>query len=223
MIEAVGVPHTEIDLILVNGKSVDFTYIVQDGDRISVYPVFETLNIENVTRLRNIPLRKTKFIADTSLGDVVKFMRLLGFDVCFDSSLSLRQLIEISKEENRIILTKSKKLLKFKDVTHGIFIHPGPTEEQIKKILDFLDIKDSARPFSRCIGCNGLLENVSKKSILARIPPKTRAFCNAYTYCKTCDKIYWNGTHFIRMKKVVDDLLGPPENPIDPLTNGRTT
>ena len=211
MIEALGVPHTEIDFILVNEKSVDFTYILQDGDRISVYPVFESLNIEDVTRLRKLPLRKTKFIADINLGHIVKYMRILGFDVCFDPLLSPRQIIEVSKKENRIVLTKSKNLLKFKDITHGIFIRPGTTEEQVKGIIDFLDIKDNVKPFSRCLRCNNLLRSISKESIIDRIPPKTKVFCDEYSYCKPCDKIYWKGTHFIKMKRVIDRILGQPE------------
>jgi len=142
MIEGLGVPHTEIDLILVNGKSVDFNYILQNKDRVSVYPVFESLNITDVTLLRKIPLRRHKFIADINLGDIAKYMRVLGFDIYYDFLLSTREIIEISKRENRIILTKSRKLLKFKDVTHGIYIRPGTTTEQIKQIIDYLDIKD---------------------------------------------------------------------------------
>lgn len=142
MIEALGVPHTEIDLILVNGKSKDFSYIIQDGNRVSVYPVFESLDIEDVTRLRKIPLRRTKFIADINLGDIVRYMRALGLDVYFDPSLSHRKIIEISGRENRIILTRSKKLLKFREITHGIFVRPGTTERAIKWILGYLDIKD---------------------------------------------------------------------------------
>ena len=142
MIEALGVPHTEIDLILVNGKSVGFNYILQNEDRVSVYPVFESFNITNVTQLRKTPLRRHKFIADINLEDIVKYMRVLGFDIYYDSLLSTPEIIEISKKENRVILTKSRKLLKFKDVTHGIFIRPGTTTEQIRRIIDYLDIKD---------------------------------------------------------------------------------
>ena len=122
MIEALGVPHTEVDLILVDGKSVDFTYILQDKDRVSVYPVFESLNITNVTHLRKIPLRRNKFIADINLGNIVKYMRALGFDLFYNSLLSTREIIEISKRENRIILTKDSKLLKFKDVS-DVLLH----------------------------------------------------------------------------------------------------
>ena len=182
MIEALGVPHTEIDLILVNGKSVDFNYILKNGDRASVYPVFESFNITDVTLLRKIPLRRHKFIADTNLGNIVKYMRVLGFDIYYDSLLSNREIIEISKRENRVILTKSRKLLKFKDVTHGIFIRPGTTTEQIRRIIDYLDIKDNIKPFSRCLRCNTLLKSVLKEKILDRIPPKTKEFCDEYVH-----------------------------------------
>ncbi len=210
MIEALGVPHTEIDLILVNGNSVDFNYILQDEDRVSVYPVFESLNITDVTQLRKIPLRRNKFLADINLGNIVKYMRVLGLDLYYDSLLSTREIIEISKRENRVILTKNRKLLKFKDVSHVIFIRPGTTTEQIRLIIDYLDIKDNIKPFSRCLRCNTLLNNVLKEKILDRIPPKTKEFCDEYVQCKSCDKIYWKGTQFINMKKVVKQILDQP-------------
>jgi sulfur carrier protein ThiS len=94
-IESLGVPHTEIDLILVNGKSVNFDYILQDQDRVSVYPVFESLNIADVTRLRKLPLRKSKFIADVNLGKMAKYMRVLGFDLYFDPMVSLFLVISL--------------------------------------------------------------------------------------------------------------------------------
>lgn len=206
-IESLGVPHTEIDLILVNGKSVDFKYILQDQDRVSVYPVFESLNIADVTRLRKLPLRKSKFIADINLGKIAKYMRVLGLDLFFDPMLSPREIVEISKTENRIILTTSRKLLKFKDVSHGIFVRPGPTVQQIKRIIDYLDIKNVVAPFSRCLRCNSLLTAVPKEEIVERIPPKARATCDAYAWCVTCDKIYWKGTHCIHMQTVVNKIL----------------
>jgi uncharacterized protein with PIN domain len=131
--------------------------------------------------------------------------------VCFDPLLSHRQIIEISSKENRIVLTKSRNFLKFKDITHGIFIRPGTTEEQVKGIIGFLDIKDNVKPFSRCLRCNSLLRSVPKESIVERILPKTKVFCHEYSYCKSCDKIYWKGTHFIKMKRVIDRILGQPE------------
>lgn len=207
MIESLGVPHTEVDLILVNGQSVDFSYILRDGDRVSVYPVFESFNIKGVTRLRPMPLRKTQFVADRNIEDIVRFMRLLGFDVFSSAALTNRQIIDISLREKRIILTKSKSLLKFKNVTHGVFIRPGTREEQVVSIVKRLDIKDQVKPFSRCLRCNGLLKAVSKEDVLDRIPPKTKACCDNYSICKSCDKLYWNGTHMIQMQKAVKQVL----------------
>jgi uncharacterized protein len=176
MIEALGVSHTEVDLILINGKSVDFNYIFNTEGRVSVYPVFESLNIENVTHLRKIPLRCTKFMANVNLGDITKYLRLLGLDVYYDPSLSAQEIIKISKNENRIILTKSRKLLKFKEVTYGIFIRPRKIEEQVKGIIDSLDIKNQIKPFSRCLRCNYLLEKIPKKISLIGFLPRLKCF-----------------------------------------------
>jgi len=139
MVEALGVPPPEIDLILANGRSVDFDYILRDGDRLSVYPVFEAFNIKNITRLREVPLRETRFIADKNLGDVVKSMQLLGFDVYYDPALSDREMIEISIREKRIILTKSRELLKSGEVARAIVVGAGTTRRQVQKIIEYLD------------------------------------------------------------------------------------
>jgi len=207
MIEALGVPHTEVDLILVNGLSEGFAYILQDGDRVSVYPVFESLDIRNFTHLRALPLRETRFIADVNIGDVVKYMRALGLDVYCDPTLSPRAIIRISRGEKRTILTKSRKLLKHREVTRGIFIRPGTTVEQIKGIVDLLSLRETISPFSRCLECNSALIRVTKESIFDKIPPKARASHDDYSYCSGCDRIYWQGTHFARIKKMVNQIL----------------
>jgi len=207
MIESLGVPHTEVDLILVNGESVDFRYLLCPGDRVSVYPVFERLDIAEVTRLRNLPLRRTRFIADNNLGQVVKLMRALGFDVEFNPDLHPGRIVEISKREKRIILTMSRKLLKRKEVTHGILIRPGEAEKEVRRILESLHIKSRVKPFSRCLVCNNPLEPVSKADILDRIPPKVRARCHAFSICRPCHRIYWEGTHVEAMKKRIQEVL----------------
>jgi uncharacterized protein with PIN domain len=207
MIEGLGVPHTEVDLILVNGVSVDFGYILQDRDRVSVYPVFECLDIRNVTHLREIPLRETRFIADVNIGDFVRCMRALGLDVYCDSTLSAGDIIRISIEEKRTILTKSRNLLKHRDVARGIYLRPGTTVQQIRRIIDFLSLRGIVVPFSRCLVCNSPLVKVTKESAWERIPPKARTFYDDYSSCSACGRIYWQGSHFTRIKKVVDEVL----------------
>ena len=88
MIEACGVPHTEVDLILANGESVDFSYQVGDGDRISVYPVFEAFDISSIVRVRPQALRRVRFVLDGHLGRVARYLRLVGLDTAYSNTWS---------------------------------------------------------------------------------------------------------------------------------------
>lgn len=144
LMESLGVPLSRIDLILVNGKSVDWNYTLEDGDRVSVYPVFESFNIKTLTRIRDIPLRKTRFIADIDLGRLAKLMKELDLDVYHNPSLTDKEIMAISKYDHRIILTRRRKIFTSAKVTHRMFVHPGSIENQIKTIVNHLDIKASA-------------------------------------------------------------------------------
>jgi predicted nuclease of predicted toxin-antitoxin system len=121
-IEAIGVPHTEVDLILVDGESVDFGYKMKGDEHVSVYPVIESLDITPIIHLRSKPLRKTKFIVDVNLGKLAMKLRLLGFDTLFRNDFKDEEIIKISLSENRIILTRDKGILKNNAVTHGFWI-----------------------------------------------------------------------------------------------------
>jgi hypothetical protein len=143
IIEEFGVPPVAVDLVLINGKSVDFNYIIKDGDRVSVYPVFETFNIQNVSLLRGFPLRRIQFIADIHLKHIVKPMRMLGFDIDFNVSYTTQDIIEKSIREKRIILTTRKELKRSKSVTHCILMRPGATRKQIKYVMEYLDVTPS--------------------------------------------------------------------------------
>ena len=109
--------------------------------------------------------------------------------------------------EKRIILTRSTKLLKYKDVTHGVFLRPGTMEEQIKGVIETLNIKKSLKPFSRCLLCNSLLESIPREKVFDKVPPKVRDLYDEYTRCTLCGKIYWKGTHYHRMKKWMNSIL----------------
>ncbi len=141
IIKEFGVPPVVVDLVLINGKSVDFNYIIKDGDRVSVYPVFERLNIQNVTQLRRVPLRRIQFIADSHLKKIVFPMRMLGFDIDFNGSYTTQDIIEKSIQEKRVILTTREELKRSKSVTHCILIRPGTTRKQIKYVMEYLNVK----------------------------------------------------------------------------------
>lgn len=153
-IEALGAPHTEIELILVNGKSVDYSYLVHDGDFISVYPQFEALDITPLLKLRDKPLRRTRFIAGAHLGRVAKYLRILGFDTLHDATYSDSQIVRIAIDEHRIVLTRDHALLTHKAITHGCYVRATKPREQLGEILARLDLCRSFKRSTRCLRCN---------------------------------------------------------------------
>jgi hypothetical protein len=206
MIEAIGVPHTEVDLILVNGKAVDFSYIVQDNDRISVYPVFESLDISAVTKLRKTSLREAKFILDVHLGKLAHYLRLVGFDTVYRNNFSDEELAKISGEQKRILLTRDRRLLKRSIITHGYCIRETTPKKQLIEVLRRFDLVKSIVPFSRCLDCNSHLQEVAKDEISDQLPPKVKEQFEEFVRCPNCDKIFWPGSHYEKMKDFVQKL-----------------
>jgi uncharacterized protein with PIN domain len=195
VIESLGVPHTEIDIILINGESVDFKAHVRDGDRVSVYPVFESLDVTPLVRLRPKPLRDTCFVLDVHLGKLARNLRLLGFDTLYRNDYTDPQLAAISTKEKRIILTRDRHLLKRSGVTHAHWVRSDDPVEQAREVLRRFDLSGNVQPFTRCLNCNGLLEPVAKEEVLDRLEPLTRRHYDEFFLCRGCDGIFWRGSH----------------------------
>lgn len=206
-IETIGVPHVEVDLILVNSLSVDFSCKLKNADYVSVYPVFESFDIGSVTHLREKPLRDLKFVADVHLGKLTKYLRLCGFNTYYRTPLSDHEIINLAISDKRIILTRDRELLKNKKVTHGYWIRSQYLYEQLRDVLLRFDLKKRITLFTRCMECNGLLEDVSKKEILNRLLPETRRYYRKFKKCPDCNRIYWNGSHYQSMKRHIKVLM----------------
>ena len=207
LIESFGVPHTEVDLILVNCKSVDFNYNVNADDDISVYPVFESFDISEVQRLRPEPLREPKFILDVHLGKLARYMRMLGFDTAYKNIFCDEEIVRQSLNEKRTILTRDLGILKRSEVTHGYFVRNTNPTAQAKEIINRFQLQKRISIFSRCLVCNEILLPVDKESIWDRIPEKVKVNCSSFYRCSQCNRIYWKGTHFDKMSKTIDTIL----------------
>ncbi|WP_320052554.1 Mut7-C RNAse domain-containing protein [uncultured Acetobacteroides sp.] len=207
-VEALGVPHVEVDLILVNGQSADFAYRLQHGDYVSVYPTFETLDISGITRLREKPLRHTKLILDVHLGKLARYLRMLGFDTLYRNDYSDAEIVRLAVAERRIILTRDVGLLMAKAVTHGYWVRSQKPQEQVREVMGRFDLYRQINPFCRCIRCNGMLAEVPKASILDRLEPLTRRCYSQFYQCSGCGNIYWEGTHYERMRDFICNLKG---------------
>lgn len=206
IIEAIGVPHVEVDLIMVNGKSVDFNYHLKDKDFISVYPVFETMEISNISHLRDKPLRDSKFILDVHLGKLARYLRMLGFDTTYQNDNDDNEIIRISHAEHRIILTRDIGLLKVKTVSYAYFIRDQNPKEQLREVLRHFDLYQAIDPFNRCIKCNGKLERIEKEKIIQQLEPLTKKYFNEFFRCTNCQSIFWEGSHFDHMRSFIKTI-----------------
>lgn len=207
LIESCGVPHTEVDLILVNGVSVNFSYPLNNNDRVSVYPVFETIDISEVTILRPSPLRETKFVLDCHLGRLAVYLRLLGFDVLYRNNFSDEELADVSEKDKRICLTRDRGLLKRNQIEHGYLIRTLHSREQIVEVMKRFQLRNQIKPFTRCTRCNGFLQPVEKEDISKQLLPGTREHFQEFSRCVDCGGIYWRGAHYERLQKIVDFVI----------------
>ena len=207
IIEAMGIPHTEVDLILVNGEPVDFSRRLNNGDLVSIYPVFESFDISPVNLLRPEPLREPRFILDTHLGKLASYLRMLGFDTLYNNHAADQDLAEISSREHRILLTRDRGLLMRNIVTHGHLIKETIPSKQLIEVIQRFQIKNEIQPFKRCLTCNGLLQEVRKENIIFQLQPQTRQFYELFFQCEQCGKIYWQGSHYKRMMEFIEKII----------------
>ena len=207
MIEALGVPHTEVELILVNGESVDFSRQLQDGDRVAVYPRFEALDVTPLLRVREHPLRTPRFVADAHLGGLAHMLRMLGFDTLYDNHYLDDAIVAIGEQDGRIVLTRDRELLKRRAVTHGCYVHALKSEDQLREIVERLDLARSAKPFTLCLHCNAPLRPVDKADVIDRLPPKVRELYERFSTCDACGRVYWEGSHWRNMRRMLNGLL----------------
>lgn len=148
-VEALGVPHTEVDLILLNGVSVGFDEALHDGDRVAVYPVFEAIDVAGLTRLRPEPLRVVRFVADVHLGTLARYLRLLGFDTLWRNDLDDDEIIDLSLAEKRIILTRDRGILRTGRVSHGYRLRATQPLLQLEEVVRRLDLERLIAPHTR--------------------------------------------------------------------------
>lgn len=206
-VEALGVPHVEVELILANGESVGFEYRLQDGDRIAVYPVFESLDIRELLRIRREPLRQVAFACDAHLGKLARLLRLLGFDTVHHNGISDAELVALSRA-GRILLTRDRQLLKHGGVTHGYWVRSTAPLAQAQEVIRRFDLRGRIAPFTRCLACNGLLQPFSKEEALPLVPPRVREWCEEFLRCSSCGQIFWPGTHYPKLQLWISRILG---------------
>ena len=211
MIEALGVPHTEVELIIVDGAAVDFSHRLLDGERVSVYPAFSSLDVSGLVRLRPPHVEPARFIADAHLGQLARNLRMLGFDVLYRNDYSDAEVARIAAEDGRVVLTRDRDLLIRKEIVHGCYLHALSCDAQIVEVIGRFKLARHVRAFSRCLNCNGELRQVDKDDVAQRVPQHSRRFYECFYECGSCAQVYWEGSHVARMRTRVDAMLRAAE------------
>jgi uncharacterized protein with PIN domain len=206
LFESLGVPHTEVDLIIVNGAAVDFNYLVQGGERISIYPAFTQLDISPLVHCQPEDPREICFVLDTHLGKLAAYLRMMGFDCLYSNAYNDPELAEISARDDRILLTCDRQLLMRNSVTRGYFVRSRKPRKQLNEIDRRYGLVSRQHPFTRCMACNGLIHPVDKRKIETLLKPDTFQYYDRFFQCERCKKVYWEGSHYRRMQAIIENI-----------------
>jgi uncharacterized protein with PIN domain len=205
-IEAIGIPHTEVEYITANGISVRFDYHIKNRDQINVYPIYSNINYSNLIELRQ-EIDEVGFVLDVHLGKLARLLRMSGFDTIYSNNYDDHQIARLAANSGRILLTRDRRLLKFKDITYGYWLRSVDPDVQLKEVLKRFALFDSIDQFKRCMKCNGLIGQVDKNKIIDKLEPLTKKYYSEFYRCDSCKQIYWKGSHYEKMKDYIDSLV----------------
>lgn len=200
LIESLGIPHTEIGPLTADGVTVGLEYIVHDGDRIEVRPVAPADLTE-----------EPRFVLDGHLGRLASHLRMLGLDCLYNNGYEDDELVRISVEEERILLTRDRLLLMHKVITRGYLLRSLNSTEQLYEVVRRYELVKWVRPFQRCLNCNHPLQAVGKETVLEKLEPLTKKYYDDFRLCPACDQVYWKGSHYEKMLQVIESLAGADE------------
>jgi len=205
-IEALGVPHTEVDCILVNGRSVDFNYRLQHRDSIEIYPPYASVSARPIYHLTPRSPTPARFILDVHLGKLARRLRLLGFDSLYQNDYDDDQIMRLSLAQQRIILTRDRGILKHKKISFGYLVRSNEVVKQVQEVLDRYRLRDMVQPWLRCMSCNGLIEKITKSEIEDCLQHQTGIHFDDFHCCPRCHRIYWQGSHFEQLDSWLSTL-----------------
>ena len=207
MVEALGVPHTEVELVLVNGEPAGLDDILEEGDRVAVYPRFTRLPVADVARLGQRPPGRARFVADAHLGGLARLLRMAGFDTIYRNTLHDAEVEAIALDDGRAVLTRDRALLKRRGVEYGCYVRALKAEAQLLEVVERFGLAERMRPFTLCLSCNAPLRPVAKADVLARLPLRVAATQDEFSTCDRCHGVFWKGSHWQRMAGLLDTIV----------------
>ena len=206
VLESLGLPHTEIGSITVGDREADFNWIVEDNSTCTVSPVMQPFDVTTPTTLRPETLAEVSFIADVNVGRLARYLRAAGINTLYDHRWRDEYISDLMTREKRILLTRDLRLLMRKHIHFGRYVRATRPEEQLQEVISLFGLSEKLVPFSRCLDCNSILEEVTKQEVLHRLEPLTKKYYWNFSICIHCDKIYWPGSHIEKMQWLFTDF-----------------
>jgi uncharacterized protein with PIN domain len=200
-IESLGVPHTEVGRLMVNGEGATLARTVRENDSVVAFPH------EPGRGPFEAPL---SFIADAHMGGLARMLRMLGFDTIYDNTLQDAAIVECAASERRVVLTRDRELLKCRDVLRGCYVHALKPEAQLREVAQRYPIAAHMHPFTLCLHCNLPLEPAAMHVVCERVPEPIRSQYDRFMHCPGCDRVFWEGSHWDRMRSVLAATLDVP-------------
>jgi hypothetical protein len=209
VIEALGVPHVEVDVIIVEGVSVGFDHRVRDGEHVAVYPSSSNVRGHPLRHLEPPPIDpdRLRFVLDGHLGRLAAYLRMLGFDTAYANRADDDALAALASREERTLLTRDRGLLKRAIVRRGYLVRSDRPHEQLREVVERFGLGPSSRLFGRCLRCNGLLEPIAPEAARPRVPPRVAAEQAEFRGCAACGGLYWRGSHHARMLRLIEAVV----------------
>ena len=196
LIESLGIPHTELGDVIVDGAVSSLHHIVQSGE------VIEVLEVCSPPWGAEEP----RFVLDGHLGRLNAGLRMLGLDCAYQGNCPDDELVERALVEDRILLSRDRRLLMRKSVVNAHLVRSLDPQLQLESVIRRFGLGRWFRPFRRCIRCNQQLARADKQSLTDRLLPLTRLYFDDFRICPSCGQLYWKGSHFKRLESLVAHL-----------------
>jgi len=149
-----------------------------------------------------------RFIADVMLGRLARWLRIMGYDVLYSNSYSDEELARIADQEDRCLLTRDRELLSRFRVAKSVLVDSGDLREQLRELSEKLGLVVGKDVFTRCVRCNGELQDADKRDVRDLVPEYVYATVERFSRCGGCGRIYWPGTHVQRMRTGLEEIFG---------------
>lgn len=202
-IEAIGVPHTEVEAICINNIYSNFNKKINNNDSINVYSYNSNIDLSNIIELRP-KIKEYKFIVDANVGKVAKNLRMFGFDTYYDFDLPDKEIVNLAEREERIILSRDWGLLKRKNAIWGYYPRSQTTDEQLSEIIKRFNLYDKFNPLSLCLECNGKINKIDKGEAQSNLDEGVLRDYDEFYKCNTCNKFFWKGSHYDKMLETIN-------------------